>query len=117
MYKANTKRAFFYSNGVMKNLGALGGLDSIGIDINNKGQVVGWYTGKNYQGYFRHAFVYRNNKMVDLNNLIDPASGWELFGANSINDAGWIVGEAKNNLSPFPIRSSFLAIPCPNSSC
>lgn len=30
--------------------------------------------------------------MADLNTLIDPASGWTLFDARDINDAGQIVG-------------------------
>jgi hypothetical protein len=29
---------------------------------------------------------------VNLNTLIDPASGWTLFTANSISDTGWIAG-------------------------
>ena len=39
-----------------------------------------------------HAFVYRNGRMLDLNNLIPPGSGWALTQANGINDAGEIVG-------------------------
>jgi hypothetical protein len=33
-----------------------------------------------------------NGKAVDLNTLIDPASGWRLTSANSISDTGWIAG-------------------------
>ncbi len=43
-----------------------------------------------------HAFVYRNGVMTDLNNLVDPALGWELTFASGINDNGWIVGKGIN---------------------
>ena len=35
--------------------------------------------------------------MSNLNNLIDPASGWRLDRATGINDAGQIVGEGLFN--------------------
>lgn len=108
-------RAFLYTNGIIKNLGAMNGTASVGNDINNKSQIVGWYAKYSYPS-FRHAFLYRNGKMQDLNSLVNPGSGWELLNATSINDAGWIVGEGYNNPS-LKITATFLAIPCPNSSC
>jgi hypothetical protein len=51
--------------------------------------------------------------MVDLNGLIDPASGWTLAAARDINDSGWIVGTGTLNgqaraflLTPVPEPSS-----------
>jgi Protein of unknown function (DUF3466) len=32
---------------------------------------------------------------IDLNSLIDPASGWRLVSANGISNTGWITGTAK----------------------
>ena len=62
-------------------------------DINNLGQVVGYYClipgGDNY---YRRAFLYNGSTMLNLNDLIDPSSGWKLTSAEGINDAGQIVG-------------------------
>ena len=57
--------------------------------INAYGQVVG-SSATSSTGY--HAFLYDGGPMVDLNSLLPPASGWELTGAQGINDAGQIVG-------------------------
>ncbi len=40
-------------------------------------------------------FVWQDGKAFDLNSLIPANSGWELEDAQSINDAGWIVGAGK----------------------
>src|SRR5205807_514810 len=40
-----------------------------------------------------HAFIWSGGVMSDLNNLISPASGWELTQAQDLNDVGQIVGE------------------------
>jgi probable HAF family extracellular repeat protein len=111
-------RAFIYSNGKMKNLGVLsGGEHSVGNDINNYGQVVGQSQKLIYPA-FRHAFLYKNGIMTDLNTLIDPNSDWVLYEATSINDAGWITGVGiRPNSATYWLPKSFLAIPCPSSSC
>lgn len=56
-----------------------------------------------------HAFIYRNNDMVDLNDLIPPGSGWVLAGASGINRYGQICGSGKKDgvdaafvLTPYP---------------
>ena len=92
--------AFIYNvaNGQMLELGALGDPAnnySIAYSINNSGAAVGSVyindTGDN------HAFAYPpGGPMVDLNSLIDPASGWDLQYATAINDAGQIAGYGIN---------------------
>jgi len=78
----------------MHDLGSLGGPDSAARDINVHGQVVG-ATGVG-------AFLWTpttpggtSGEMVGLNSLIDPLSGWELFTAAAINDAGQITGDGR----------------------
>ena len=56
-------------------------------------QVVGRYVPNPVSDPFtRHAVLWKDGRMVDLNSLIDPSSGWVLSEANGINDLGQIVG-------------------------
>ena len=88
LYPAN---AFLYDGGVLHNIGALSPLaDSAAYDINNLGQVVGISL---LDGLTR-AFLYDHGSMVDLNALIDPASGWLVESARGINDLGQIAARA-----------------------
>ncbi|MBM3967008.1 MAG: tandem-95 repeat protein, partial [Planctomycetes bacterium] len=80
--------AFLYENGSMQDLGTLGGTTSHANDINNLGQVVG-QASSNVDS---HAFLYSSGVMWNLQDMIDPASGWRLGEARGINDNGWIVG-------------------------
>jgi probable HAF family extracellular repeat protein len=87
----NAERIFRYSNGVMVILGGLGEYNRA-WGINAAGDVVG--EGTPVLG-LKQGFVYTDaNGMRGLNQLIDPASGWFILGASSINDAGQIVGWA-----------------------
>jgi hypothetical protein len=60
-------------------------------DINNAGIAVG--TTNSPFAPTRALYWGLDAVPVDLNSLIDPASGWTLTSAHSINDAGWIGGE------------------------
>lgn len=85
-------RAFHYANGVMTDLGTLGGHYSYGIGINNNNVIVGGSFIDRADSIY-HAFVYADGRMQDLNTLLDAAStGWVLAEARGINDAGQIVG-------------------------
>lgn len=84
--------AFLYDEGTMTDLGTLGGY-VFNSSINVFSQVVG--TSRLSDSSSKtHAFYYDTSldSMVDLNNLIDPVSGWELLDAADINDLGQIVG-------------------------
>lgn len=88
--------AALFSNGTITNLGTLGGgASSFASAINNLGQIVG-YSRLPFQGP-THAFLYSDGSMLDLNNLIDPNSGWTLTEAKDINDLGQIVGWGEIN--------------------
>jgi probable HAF family extracellular repeat protein len=93
---ANEERPFLYVDaaGGMQDLGSLGGRSGRANGINNGGMVVGVSDVGDSTGFDYHAFLFANNHMVDLNTLIDPASGWRLVSATDINDAGQILGTA-----------------------
>jgi probable HAF family extracellular repeat protein len=76
--------AVVWNNGTVRDLGTLDGGNSYAYGLDNAGDVVG-YSGSD-------AFLYQNGVMLDLNNLIDPASGWTLTQAYAINSLGEIAG-------------------------
>jgi probable HAF family extracellular repeat protein len=103
-------------NPAADDLGTLGGRYSEAMAINESGQVVGWaYTSDGYtNGESQHAFLYSNGgPMQDLNDLIDPTSGWTLETARGINDSGQIVGYGTNSLG---LLHGFLLTPVPEPS-
>lgn len=81
--------AFLYTGGQMKDLGTLGGGYSTSYALNNAGHVVG--DSINSVGLGR-AFLWKDDVMTDLNSLLPPDSGWDLYSAQFINDAGQIIG-------------------------
>lgn len=63
--------------------------------INAGGDAVGYIDFENLSGNDRQrrASLWNDDgDALDLNALIDPASGWTLLTAYGINDAGWITG-------------------------
>lgn len=87
-------KAFLFSNGRLTDIPMLGGR-SWALKINTHQQIVG-YTDKKVNGSSWCAILYENDTAKDLNELaINLPSGVALAKANSINDVGQIVGEAK----------------------
>jgi probable HAF family extracellular repeat protein len=87
-------RAFLWDAGTMIGLGSLGGTLAWPTAINNARQVVG--VSLDPAGQAR-AFLWQDGIMRDLNELIDPASGWVLVTAMAISDGGHIVGQGRLN--------------------
>jgi probable HAF family extracellular repeat protein len=82
--------SWVFENGTLVNLGALpGALQTIVGGINDHGTIVGSSYGANSW----RAVLFDRNRVSDLNNLIDPNSGWTLEFANGINNRGQIVGQ------------------------
>ncbi|MGA7908811.1 MAG: hypothetical protein WCA16_15485 [Candidatus Sulfotelmatobacter sp.] len=71
-------------------LGTLGGSFSIARDLNNRGEVVGGSLTEGDENF--HGFLFRDNKLYDLNDLLDKAGPWELIQALGINNRGEILG-------------------------
>jgi probable HAF family extracellular repeat protein len=81
--------AFFWENGVMQDLGTLGGANSYAEHVNEHGQVVGWsYTADGAL----HAFFWEAGAMQDLGPV--AVSHWQLrrYTAVSINERGQVIG-------------------------
>jgi probable HAF family extracellular repeat protein len=82
------QNAFSMLDGLMINLGTLGG-SSYAYGVNDSGEVVGYsYLADGAQ----QAFLYDDGTMYNLNSLLPSNSGWDLEAAYGINDAGQITG-------------------------
>jgi probable HAF family extracellular repeat protein len=98
----------------MIDLGTLEGkTDSVGLAINDLGQIVGYSLPGSSQFFDAHAFIYDGTGIVDLNDLIDSQEGWLLNIGQGINDRGQIVGEGTRD--GFHIRA-FLLTPIPTGA-
>jgi probable HAF family extracellular repeat protein len=73
----------------MEDLDTRGSALSAAEGINDAGAVVGWFVGPTGS----RAFIFEDGEMVDLNDLIDPASGWQLTLARDVNNEGQVIGQ------------------------
>jgi probable HAF family extracellular repeat protein len=95
--------AFFWQNGVMKDLGTLPGDSlSFAFSLNNEGQAVG--SGS-------RAIIWLDGVAIDLNSLVPgpPFSPLYLINAFAISDRGEVVGQG---LASNGELHAFLAVPC-----
>jgi len=77
---------------------------SVANCISDSGKIVGKAYYWQYSYEFSHAVLFDpsgEGNNIDLNNLINPASGWELLEATGINDDGWIIGNGINPAGDF----------------
>jgi probable HAF family extracellular repeat protein len=106
--------AFLWRDGVLTNLGTVGGdLCSTGNAINSKRQVVG-ISFPTCDNTGRRAFLWENGSMVDLNTLIPPGPGVQLNLAETINDRGEIAvnGDPPGCGVVEQCGHAYLLIPC-----
>lgn len=89
-------RAFLYADGALHDLGSVNGYDAYAQysahGINSSGQIVG--TADTSVGLFSivsKPWIYSDGAMHDLTSLLFPGSGWTLYDAVAINDAGQIA--------------------------
>lgn len=92
-YRSRTV-AFLCTNGNMRDLGTLGGDDSVAQGVNARGQVVGWSGFRPRpkdppEPFIIRAFLWEKGSMRDLGSL----PGFESSSATAINNAGQVVGE------------------------
>jgi probable HAF family extracellular repeat protein len=81
---ASPYHAFLIRDGQMLDLGAPGGSHSVANDINNGGEIAGFYSRADGGGV---AFILRDGAFTDLGHL-----GGSDAEANAINDAGEVAG-------------------------
>lgn len=85
---ANQQHAFLNSDGVIRDLGTLGGPASVATALNDDGDTVGHSDTSDFS---QRAFLFRNGALLDLGTL----SGGTFSTAVAINNPGDVLGESE----------------------
>jgi len=83
--------AFLWENGAMRNLGALGGIESLAWAINDRAHMAGEFTFLDRNGNgISHAFLWEKGQMRDLGTVPGDSSSQ----AFALNNEGQVVGSS-----------------------
>jgi probable HAF family extracellular repeat protein len=94
-------RAFFWSNGVMQDVGMFSGSSNcFALDLNDGGQIVGYCDMWPQSGELR-SFIWQSGAMHALEDLVPPELNLSNLLVWSINNVGQIAGQA-NRPTPLP---------------
>ncbi len=107
-YSEGKGHAFLYREGEVTNLGISGWFETGAYGINNRGQVVGYYTPSIVTN--TRAFLWEDGEFVDVDTLSSPLFGWQFYDARDINDTGQIVGTGSR---PFGAGASAFILTLP----
>jgi probable HAF family extracellular repeat protein len=95
-------RSFLWEDGVMTNLGTLGGIQSFPEAINDRSQVVGEFTVLDSQGTgISHAFRWKDGRKQDLGTVAGDSDSI----AYAINHKGQIVGASGSGFIDLPFNA------------
>jgi uncharacterized membrane protein len=92
----SSQQAVAFAGGQVTNLSFPGAVAKA-ASINDSGTVVGWTGHDDQTGT---AYRYQAGQVATLNSLIAPGSGYTLAIANDVNNAGQIVGIARQDAHP-----------------
>jgi probable HAF family extracellular repeat protein len=96
-------RAFLWQNGVMQDLGTLGGPDAFAVIVNDRGQVLG-LSLTSADSLAQDGFLWQNGTMQD----IPDALGGTVVNPFYLNNQGQVVGNAYLPGDQFQTRHPFL---------
>ena len=105
---SGSDHGFFWDGARVRDIGDLpGGKDaSHAFGLNDRGQVVGY--SATVDGNAAVLWSEDEGRLLDLNDCIDPESGWRLVLAKDINNSGWITGYG---IAPNGATHGFVLIP------
>jgi probable HAF family extracellular repeat protein len=99
----NATHAFVWENGVMRDLGTFGGVNSFPVWLNDVGEIVGEadLTGSAVT-HLHHAFLWKGGAMTDLGTLGSTSH------AEAVNSRGQVVGRSRLGAPSTILQHAFL---------